>query len=139
MDPQQAQQPATEKTKTKKEKSTFMLHCPNSLEALAKLSSVDFRYAALKVASRIEKLPENLRQEDGSLRIWLRKTNTKIVREYNGNVITLETPQEVIRQGRKIVYTKKPQVKYVKKMLWEELASPEKAAEAPQEEAPALA
>lgn len=116
-------------------KQTFMLHCPFTRKSLAKLCASSDRYAALKCASRMNKLPENLKMEDGSIRILLRKTNSKIVREFKGNVITLETPQEVYRQGRKIVYTKKPTCKLVRKLTWEELES----TNPPSEDAPLLA
>lgn len=124
-----------------KAKNTFMLHCPSSGKSLAKLCASSDRYAALKCASRIDKLPDNLKLEDGSLRILLRKTNTKVVREFRGRVVTLDVPQEVFRSGRKIVYTKKPVCKYVKKMLWDEAIAGTKdgkAAPPPDEDAPVL-
>ena len=110
--------PAVVGKKPAKTKHVFMLHEPGTLKSLAKLSSSDFRYAALKVASRGSKLPESTRLPNGNTKIWLRKTNTKTLREYEGNVITLETPQEVVRQGRTIVYKKKPTVKFVKSWTW---------------------
>ncbi|NBS71280.1 hypothetical protein EBT31_20580 [bacterium] len=130
------------RTKKASTKSTFMLHCPDTLKGLAKLCASSDRYAALKCASRIDKLPANLKNEDGSLRILLRKTNTKIVREFNGNVIKLDKPTEVIRQGRYIVYEKKPVCKYIGKMNWEDLVDAKKVggeAATPSEEAPVLA
>lgn len=130
------------KEKTPPTKSTFMLHCPDTLNSLAKLVASSDRYAALKCASRIEKLPQNLRNQDGSLRILLRKTNTKIVREFSGNVIKLDKPTEVIRQGRHIVYEKKPVCKYVGKMLWDDLVQANKGVSGdvvPSEDAPVLA
>jgi hypothetical protein len=108
-------------TPKKKQKFTFMLHDCKTMEAIGKLVSVDYRYGALKACSRINKLPESCKgEEENSCRIWLRRTNTKIIREYIGKVVTLETPQVVVRQNREIVYTKRPQVKYVKQWVWED-------------------
>lgn len=87
----------------KKPKSTFMLHDPKDMSSLGKYQSTDFRYAALKVASR------------GHTDIWLRKTNTKEVRKFAGRVDNLDTPKEIHRGNRVIRYTKKPVVKFVGK------------------------
>ena len=109
--------------KQPKKKSTFMLHDPISMGSICKLNAQDWRYSALKVASRINKMPESTKgEEEGTIKIWLRKTNTKLMREYIGRVITLETPQEVLRAGRKITYTKRPQVKFVRSWLWDDAA-----------------
>lgn len=91
----------------KKPKSTFMLHDPKDLSSLGKYQSTDFRYAALKVASR------------GHKQILLRKTNTKEIREFQGDVVTLDTPKEIHRGDRVIKYSKKPVVKYVKKWVYQ--------------------
>lgn len=93
--------------KTKKPKSTFMLHDPKDYSSLGKYQSTDFRYAALKVASR------------GHKDILLRKTNTKEIREFKGDVVTLDTPKEIHRGDRVIKYTKKPVVKFVKKWVYQ--------------------
>lgn len=90
-----------------KPKSTFMLHDPNDLSSLGKYQSTDFRYAALKVASR------------GHKKILLRKTNTKEIREFNGDVVALDQPKEINRGDRVIKYTKKPVVKFVKKWVYQ--------------------
>ena len=95
------------KPRIKKEKHTFMLHDPANFQSLGKFVSTDFRYSALKVASR------------GHTRILLRKTNTKIVYEYSGKVVDLETPQIVKRGEREIKYTKKPVVKFVRKYVYD--------------------
>ena len=109
----------TKKNRSPKPKHTYMLHDPVSLAPIAKMSSVDPRYCALKVASRMAKLPESCKGDvEGTVKIWLRKTNTKILREYTGTTITLETPQKIVRAGREIVYTRRPSVKFVKTWVW---------------------
>jgi len=91
------------------------------MEAIGKLVSADYRYGALKACSRINKLPDSCKgEEEGTVKIWLRRTNTKIIREYIGKVVTLDTPQVVVREKREIVYTKRPQVKYVRQWVWQE-------------------
>ena len=111
--------PAAAPTKTRKPKHTFMLHDPITLVAIAKMSSADPRYCALKVASRMAKLPETCKgDEEGTVKIWLRKTNTKIIREYVGTTIQLETPQKIVRAGREIVYTRRPSVRFIKSWVW---------------------
>jgi hypothetical protein len=97
---------ATQITKTRKPKCTFMLHDPKDLSSLGKYQSTDFRYAALKVASR------------GHKAILLRKTNTKEMREFTGDVVPLDAPKEIHRGDRVIKYTKKPVVKFVKKWVY---------------------
>lgn len=94
------------KPKVAKAKSTFMLHDPTDFSSLGKYQSTDFRYAALKVASR------------GHTNILLRKTNTKEMREFTGAVVPLETPKEIHRGDRVIRYTKKPVVKFVKRWVY---------------------
>ena len=93
--------------KTRKPKSTFMLHDARDMTSLGKYQSTDFRYAALKVASR------------GHKRILLRKTNTKEIREFTGAVVELDTPKEIHRGDRVIKYSKKPVVKFVRKWVYE--------------------
>ena len=90
-----------------KPKATFMLHDPKDLSSLGKYQSTDFRYAALKVASR------------GHKQILLRKTNTKEVREFTGDVVALDQPKEIHRGDRVIKYSKKPVVKFVKKWMYQ--------------------
>jgi hypothetical protein len=89
-----------------KPKSTFMLHDARDLSSLGKYQSTDFRYAALKVASR------------GHKQILLRRTNTKEIREYAGDVVTLDQPKEIHRGDRVITYSKKPVVRFVKKWVY---------------------
>lgn len=91
----------------KKPKSTFMLHDPSDLSSLGKYQSTDFRYAALKVASR------------GYKQILLRKTNTKEIREFKGDILQLDQPKEIHRGDRVIKYSKKPVVKFVKKWVYQ--------------------
>lgn len=93
--------------KVSKPKSTFMLHDPTNMSSLGKYQSTDFRYAALKVASR------------GHKTILLRKTNTKEIREFVGDVVTLDNPKEIHRGDRVIKYSKKPVVKFVKKWVYQ--------------------
>ncbi len=97
---------ATRKPKQAKAKSTFMLHDPKDFTSLGKYQSTDFRYAALKVASR------------GHTNILLRKTNTKEMREFTGAVVPLDTPKEIHRGDRVIRYTKKPVVKFIKRWVY---------------------
>ena len=87
-------------------KFTFMLHDPVDMSSLGKYVSTDYRYAALKVASR------------GHTRILLRKTNTKEIREFAGEVVPLEVPKEIHRGDRVIRYYKKPTVKFLKRWVY---------------------
>lgn len=73
---------------------------------MCRYQSSDFRYAALKVASR------------GHKDIHLRKTNTKQVYQFEGDVVTLKEPQTIMRGDRAITYSKKPSVKLVKKYIY---------------------
>ena len=94
--------------RAKRPRLTFMLHTPGTFEALGKFQSSDARYAALKCASR------------GHKDILLRQTNTRLVYQYEGQIIDLETPKEVFRgdKTKPILYHKKPAVKFVKKFLY---------------------
>jgi len=58
-------------------------------------------------------------RRDITPKILLRKTNTKLVYEFDGHVQTLDKPQVVKRGERTIEYTKKPVVKFVKKYMYE--------------------
>jgi hypothetical protein len=104
--------------KEKRPKFTFMLHDPEDMTSLGKFVSTDFRYAALKVASR------------GHTNIVLRKTNSKECREFRGDVLSLDEPQQIRRGERVIVYKVKPIVKFLRKWVWEQAddAVPEPAA-----------
>lgn len=102
-----ARAPTSPAERKKHPKFTFMLHDPSDMSSLGKYVSTDYRYAALKVASR------------GHTRILLRKTNTKEIREFTGNVVTLDTPKEIHRGDRVIRYSKKPVVKFVKKWVYQ--------------------
>lgn len=99
--------PAANKARTPRPKHTFMLHDPDDLSSLGKYQSTDFRYAALKVASR------------GHKKILLRKTNTKEIREFKGDVVALDKPKEINRGDRVIKYSKKPVVNFVKKWIYQ--------------------
>ena len=89
----------------KRNKRTFMLHEPSSMSALGRFVSTDWRYGALKAASR------------GHTKILLRQTGTREVREFNGSRVEIE-PKEITRGGRTIVYTHRPQVKFVSKFVY---------------------
>jgi len=96
----------SQKPRVRKPKFTFMLHNADTFESLGKFVSTDFRYSALKVASR------------GHKKILLRKTNSKIVYEYTGDVVDIE-PTIVKRGEREIRYTKKPVVKFIRKFVYD--------------------
>jgi len=89
----------------KKPKRTFMLHSAVDMTALGRFVSTDWRYAALKAASR------------GHKKILLRQTGTREVREFNGDRVEIP-PKEISRGGRTIVYTHRPQVKYIRKFVY---------------------
>ena len=93
--------------KTKKAKHTFMLHEVGTYACIGKMAGSDWRYSALKAASR------------GHKKIWVRRTNTKEMREYEGDIVKLETPKEVKRGDRTITYTQRPTVKFVKKWTFQ--------------------
>lgn len=102
-----AETPAPATAPAKRPKITFMLHDPKDMTSLGKYVSTDYRYAALKVASR------------GHTHILLRKTNSKEVREFTGDVVTLDTPKQISRGDRVISYYKKPTVKFVRKFVYD--------------------
>lgn len=113
---EEQQQQQQKKAKKPKVKHTWMLHCPVTMRALCKIQSADARYAALKCSSRLHKLPETTKgEEEGTVKIWLRRTNTKCIREYIGRVQEIN-PTQVVRSGRVITYTKRPVVKFSGKM-----------------------
>ena len=87
-----------------KARRTFMLHAPD-MTALGRFVSTDWRYAALKAASR------------GHTDILLRQTGTQEVRRFEGTRIEIP-PKEINRGGRVITYTNRPQVKFVNKFLY---------------------
>jgi hypothetical protein len=91
--------------KEKKPRRTFMLHSPTDMTALGRFVSTDWRYAALKAASR------------GHTKILLRQTGTREVREFDGARVEI-SPKEITRGGRSIVYTHRPQVKFQRKFLY---------------------
>lgn len=114
------------KKRAARPRSCFMLHAPETFVPLGKFQSSDARYAALKAASR------------GHTDILLRQTNTRIISQYEGKVQTLDQPHVTVRQGREIVYTKKPVVKFVKKFPFEgKIVSDESVPENPKVEASA--
>lgn len=92
---------------TSKKKSTFMLHDPDTMTCKGKFVAMDFRYAALKCASR------------GNTTIYLRKTNTREIRVFEGAIVELEQPKEIRRGDRVITYRTKPVVKFLRKFVFE--------------------
>ena len=100
------QEPEQSQNTTKKPRRTFMLHSPDDMTALGRFISTDWRYAALKAASR------------GHTKILLRQTGTREVREFDGARIEIE-PKEINRGGRIIKYTHRPQVKYNRKFSYD--------------------
>lgn len=121
--PQQQQSKST--TTNKKEKKTFTSHCPDSFKVINRVQASEFRYAALKCVTnqnkllKKEQLPAGCLLPDGRFRILLRQTNTRLIREYVGQVCELENPQVVQRQGREIKYTKKPKVSFVRSFIYD--------------------
>lgn len=99
--------PAARTPRAKKTKSTFMLHSPPTMSCKGKFVAADYRYAALKVASR------------GVADIYLRKTNSREVRVFKGSIVPLDTPKEIRRGDRTITYHNKPVVKYVRKFVFD--------------------
>jgi len=89
----------TDEPKNKKPKRTFMLHAADDMTALGRFISTDWRYAALKAASR------------GHTNILLRQTGTREVRKFDGQKVAIDAKQ-ITRGGRTITYTHRPQVKY---------------------------
>ena len=99
---------AQHKTPAKtRQRQTYMLHEVDTYFPKGKMQGSDFRYAALKAASR------------GHKTIWIRKTNTKEMREYSGSIVELDTPKEVKRGDRVIKYTRRPAVKFVRKWTYQ--------------------
>jgi hypothetical protein len=88
-----------------KNKRTFMLHSVDDMSALGRFTSTDWRYAALKAASRNHRT------------IILRQTGTREVREFEGSRVEIE-PKIIERGGRTITYTHRPQVKFIKKFFY---------------------
>jgi hypothetical protein len=86
--------------KKQSKKKTFMLHDPSDMSALGRFVSTDWRYAALKAASRDHK------------DIVLRQTGTREVRKFEGSKVPIEA-KEITRGGRTIKYTHRPSVKYL--------------------------
>ena len=95
--------PATNKTKNKTR--TFMLHDPKTMAALGRFVSTDWRYAALKAATRSHET------------ILLRQTGTREVREFRGTRAKIE-PKEIVRGGRTITYEYRPQVTSVRSFVY---------------------
>ncbi len=113
--------PAPAATRAPRARHTFMLHDPTDYSPLGKYVSTDYRYAALKVASR------------GHTQILLRKTNSREIREYAGKITPLETPKLITRGDppRTIQYNKKPSVHFLRKFIYQQaIPADEKTEEA---------
>lgn len=83
-----------------------MLHDPSSMAPLGKFVSTDYRYAALKAASR------------GHTKILLRQTGTREVRAFDGMKAAIE-PKSIVRGGRTVTYTHQPKVKFVRSFTFD--------------------
>ena len=95
--------PASKSTSaSKKERRTFMLHSPSDMSSLGRFISTDWRYAALKAASR------------GHTDIYLRHTGTREVRQFMGSREEV-APKQIVRGGRTITYSHQPRVKFIRK------------------------
>ena len=114
----------TTKTAAAKVKKSFTSHDPDSFRVLNRVQASEFRYAALKCVTNQNKLknkgelPPGCLLPDGRFRILLRQTNTRVIREYVGEICELENPQVVLRDGREIRYTKKPKVSFVRSYIY---------------------
>jgi len=112
------------KPKNPKNKKTYTSHDPESFRVLNRVQASEFRYAALKCVTNQNKLkakgqlPSGCTLPDGRFRILLRQTNTRLIREYIGEICVLDEPQVVQRQGREIRYTQKPKVSFLRSYIY---------------------
>lgn len=97
------EEPPVKKERTKRKRETYMLHDPVDFSCRGKFVSTGPRFAAQKAATR------------GFKKIYLRKTNTKKVYCYDGDIVALPEPQVVQRGDQTITYRKKSVVKTSKK------------------------
>lgn len=86
--------------------------------------ATDPRYAALKAASK------------GVEEILLRQTSTRMMFEYRGKVVTLDTPKEITRGDppRTITYNKRPSVQFVRKFPFDDKSIEQEEKEEKEEE-----
>lgn len=84
-------------------KKTFMLHDPTDMSAAGRFVAPGYREAALKAASR------------GHTDILLRRSGTREIRQFQGFIETLSVPKTVKRGDREVLFSKKPNVKFVSK------------------------
>ena len=113
-----ATDPATapKAAKNKADKHTYMLHDPRTLACLGKFRATHDRYAALKAASAAHRPNSKLTaivDDKGVAHISSRRTNTRLVRKYEGRVVPLKEPKVVKRGDEEVVYTRKPTATYV--------------------------
>lgn len=91
-------------------RQTFMLHSPSDMSSIGRFvtsAQGDWRAAALKAASR------------GHTQIYLRRTGTREVREFEGRKDVLDPPKVIKRGDREITYNNRPAVKFVRKFAYE--------------------
>lgn len=88
-------------------KKTFMLHDPVDMSAAGRFVAPGFREAALKAASR------------GHSDILLRRSGTREIRRFSGHIETLDVPKVVKRGEREVLFSKKPNVKFVDKFQFD--------------------
>lgn len=97
------QEQQTKPEKKKREKHVYMLHDPETFASKGRFIATGPRFAAQKAASR------------GFKKIYLRKTNTKKVYVYNGDIVTLDEPHVIQRGDQTITYRRKSVVKAAQK------------------------
>lgn len=110
-----------------------MLHDPRDMSRISVFTTTRPRLAALKAASR------------GHTRIYLRETNTRVVREYVGTVETLDSPKHIARVRHReychwqrcwqVQYNhnrhfRRPSVKFVRVFAFSEMPPDDQAASA---------
>ena len=101
------------KERVKRQREVYMLHDPVDFSCKGRFTSTGPRFAAQKAATR------------GFKKIYLRKTNTKKVYVYDGDIVTLESPQVVQRGDQTITYKKKSVIKAARKPFIYEGTLPE--------------
>lgn len=82
-------------------KNSYMIYDPKSKCVLAMLTGVSHYRVALKMASR------------GHKKVWVRKTGSTLVREYEGSKKKLTKPRVVMRKGEQIKFMFEPSTRLV--------------------------
>jgi hypothetical protein len=88
--------------------TVYIWHDPKTNKILGKFNTSGFRNAALKIATK------------GIDQIILRQSGTLIVHEFEGFTQILDPPVEIEKDGRTIKFSKKSNVKYIKKLNFSE-------------------